>query len=269
MRAGRRQHAGDEVGHRSAVGQGNAGFAAAPGVEPVHPGVEDQRLRRVHRHRAVPAFQQRLRLRRRRPAAAGRRAMPAAPARAKLLTTSVCMRAKSAAVWRSDASSNARTRRARQSPNQSRPRNTGKSGGRDALVGVDQPAAGGRDVVRQLLARRPADPVMRAVARHRRGSVAGAADRHPAGDVQRDGLRGPPPAGSAPASLFPPPPRPPAAPSAHGSARTVRRRRCRPGARLAIDTARIGPLRPCRSLITGPWRVVAHGQELVRPGRGP
>ena len=55
-------------------------------------------------------------------------------------------------------------------------------GRRDAVVGIDQPAARRRDDVRQLLAGGPAGPVVRAVARHRRRAVAGAADRHAAGD---------------------------------------------------------------------------------------
>ena len=49
--------------------------------------------------------------------------------------------------------------------------------------------------------------------------------------------------------------RPPAAPSARGSARTIRRRRCRRAPGWPSRTARTGPPRPCRSLITGPWRV--------------
>ena len=58
----------------------------------------------------------------------------------------------------------------------------------DAVVGVDQPAARGSHDVRQLLARGPSDPVVRPVARHRGRTIAGAADRHAAGDVERDAL---------------------------------------------------------------------------------
>ena len=60
MRAGGRQHVGDEFRQRAAVVHGDAGLLQHAAVEVVRPGVEDQRLRRVAGHAAVPVAQQRL-----------------------------------------------------------------------------------------------------------------------------------------------------------------------------------------------------------------
>ena len=60
-------------------------------------------------------------------------------------------------------------------------------GWRDALVRVHQPAALGGNAMRQGLAGRPADPVMRPVRpAYRRRPVTRAADRHAAGDPEGD-----------------------------------------------------------------------------------
>ena len=58
----------------------------------------------------------------------------------------------------------------------------------DAVIRVHQPPARRGDDMGQLVTGSPADPVMRAVARHWHGAVAGATDRHAAGNVERDAL---------------------------------------------------------------------------------
>ena len=98
--------------------------------------------------------------------------------RAKLDCTSTCMRAKSAGARRSERSSSSRMRRWPPVAEPVAPEEHREIGRSDAVVGVDQPATRGGDVVRKLLAGRPADPVVRAIAgnrqrrRRRRGGSA-------------------------------------------------------------------------------------------------
>ncbi len=118
------------------------GRAPAPGLEALHPGIEDDRLRQIHRHAPVPSVQQGRGAARQVVVPRAGRAGAGSTCWAKLLVTSTCIAAKSASESL-PSPSNCRTRRARQSPNQSRPMNTGKSGGATrSLVLTMWPLAG-------------------------------------------------------------------------------------------------------------------------------
>ena len=173
---------------------------------------------------------------------------------AKTLPTSVCIRAKSAGEGLGIASSSAPIRRARQSPNQSRPRNTGKSGGAmRSLALTRRPLVGETEWGN-------ADPDAQPIQSNDPSPVTGA-DPSPA---RRMGMR--------PVVNWPIVVRSATSMFCTGDATigaaapasaTVRARfnarrpvaAVSPGCRFAIDTASTMPAAPVMSLITGPCRL--------------
>ena len=183
---------GERIGHgfvqRPGGGWRNAGLSQQQRTKPAHPHVEDQRLRQLHRHLAVPAFEQRQRLCRqsvrrpdrhhRRQHLLRKRAFPVhLHARETLDRVAVGGIQQGADAPGPPVTEPVTAEKDR------------KVGGGHAFVGVQQPSAGWRHEARQLHALCHPDPVMLAAGTwNRLGTVAGPAHRDPAGDIQRDAL---------------------------------------------------------------------------------
>ena len=196
-----RQHVGTNSGQRAGRRSPSMpALAQHRAVEPRDPGVEDQRLRRVDRHAAVPVAQQRQRAAR---GVVGRRNgeqhAAGSGGRSRIARPPACGRSRPGSACRSRSSSS-RMRAGAPVAEPVAAEEHREIGRRDAVVGVDQ-AAARRGRRNAEAGRRSAQPIQSCEpsAGHRSGAVAGAADRHAAGDVQRDAAACRRPAGSGPA----------------------------------------------------------------------
>ena len=182
-----RQHEGHDIRPRPTMFGRDPGPFQHRAIEPGHPGVEDQRLGRVDCHRAVPVPQQVMQ------ASFGLPDGRHGQQGGQDLLGEAARRVGLYAGETGDRVSRRRVQHRADPPSAPvaepvAPEEDGEVGRCDALVGVHQTPAVRRNDVRQLSAGGPADPVMRAIARHRPGPIPGATDRDSPGHEQADGL---------------------------------------------------------------------------------